>query len=56
MKKILIYTALFASMFLAFSGCSEEEYDSRYKDPSKVSEASLDKLMPGDAGMYAFGQ
>ena len=47
MKKILIYTALFASMFLAFSGCSEEEYDSRYKDPSKVSEASLDKLMPG---------
>jgi len=47
MKKIFIYTALlFAAMF-AFSGCSEEEYDNKYKDPSKVSEATLDKLMPG---------
>ena len=46
MKKIFVYLALLAATIVSF-GCSEEEYDSRYKDPSKVSEASLDKLMPG---------
>ena len=46
MKKICLYTALLA-VITAFSGCSEEDFDSKYKDPSKVSEVTLDKLMPG---------
>ena len=46
MKKIFIFFTLLASLF-AFNGCSEEEYDSKYKDPSKVSEASIDKLLSG---------
>ncbi|MFR8359502.1 MAG: SusD/RagB family nutrient-binding outer membrane lipoprotein [Parabacteroides sp.] len=32
---------------VTFNGCSEDDFDSKYKDPSKVSEVTLDKMMSG---------
>lgn len=46
MKKIFLFTALLAAMS-AFTGCSEEAYEEKYKDPNKVSTVTLDKMMPG---------
>ena len=46
MKKIFLYSALLAAM-VTFNGCSEDDFDSKYKDPSKVSEVTLDKMMSG---------
>lgn len=46
MKKIYLYSALLAAI-VAFGGCSEDDFDSKYKDPSKVSEVTLDKMMSG---------
>lgn len=46
MKKIFLYSVLLATM-ATFNGCSEDDFDSKYKDPSKVSEVRLDKMMSG---------
>lgn len=46
MKKIFLYSALLAAI-VTFNGCSEDDFDSKYKDPSKVSEVTLDKMMSG---------
>lgn len=46
MKKIFLYSVLLATM-VTFNGCSEDDFDSKYKDPSKVSEVTLDKMMSG---------
>jgi hypothetical protein len=46
MKKIISITMLLACIF-AFSRCSEDAYEDRYADPTKVSDVTLDKLMPG---------
>jgi hypothetical protein len=38
---------MLTAVVFAFNGCSEEDYESRYSDPNKVSEAQLDQLMSG---------
>jgi hypothetical protein len=46
MKKSIYIIMLLTSVY-TFSRCSEEAYEEKYADPNKVSEVSLDKLMPG---------
>ena len=46
MKKLAIFTTLLAALF-AFNACSEEDYESKYRDPSKINSVTLDKLMSG---------
>jgi hypothetical protein len=46
MKKIFGTIALFA-LILTFNACSEDEYNSKYVNPSTVSTTSVDKLMTG---------
>jgi hypothetical protein len=46
MKKNIFILILMISVF-TFIGCTEEAYEKKYADPTKVAEISLDKLMPG---------
>jgi hypothetical protein len=46
MKKI-VSLLLLTVMALSFSNCSEDAYDSRYVDPSKVTEANVPGLFTG---------
>jgi hypothetical protein len=46
MKKIFSIITLLACVF-ALSRCSEIEYEEMYADPTKASDFTLDKLMPG---------
>ena len=45
MKKILYITSL--TLALASTGCTEEDFDSKYQDPSKVTTVSISNLMVG---------
>jgi len=46
MKKLFIFTTLLSCVF-AFNNCTDDQFDEKYPDPTKVTEASLDKLMSG---------
>jgi hypothetical protein len=46
MKKYSII-AMFALAVFTFCRCSDDAYNDKYADPSKVSEASVDKMMTG---------
>lgn len=46
MKKIYLTLAMVATLGM-FSSCSDDDYTSKYTDPSKTSTASCDKLMTG---------
>lgn len=45
MKKILYIASL--TLALASTGCTEEDFDSKYQDPSKVTTVSISNLMVG---------
>ena len=45
MKKSLYIAAL--TIAFASAGCSEEDFDSKYQDPSKVTTVSISNLMVG---------
>lgn len=45
MKKILYIASL--TLGLASTGCTEEDFDSKYQDPSKVTTVSISNLMVG---------
>ncbi|MDR3269508.1 MAG: SusD/RagB family nutrient-binding outer membrane lipoprotein, partial [Tannerella sp.] len=46
MKKI-IYILVTFSLFVTFTGCSDDDYSSKYLDPSKVTSVSIPNLMNG---------
>lgn len=45
MKKILYIASI--TLALASTGCTEEDFDSKYQDPSKVTTVSISNLMVG---------
>jgi len=47
MKKIYLIMMLAVVGMLGFTSCSDEDYDSKYTDPSKTSTVSCDRLMTG---------
>ncbi|EGF52592.1 conserved domain protein [Bacteroides fluxus YIT 12057] len=61
MKKITSLIAIGALLFTA-SGCSEYDFDSKYEDPSKVTQVTISNLMAGvfqkvkDYDVYEYGR